>query len=137
MDLDRWRDNCPGRLGCLIEEFLYFCTMKLFISLMKKVLSYFLIIYLLILTLMPCMDKEVHSGAGIHEMINLGHQGSQDDHQDCCSPLCTCSCCNLPFETTKTFIIEQTYSLPRPIVCAYNPQIESYYHFSIWEPPKA
>jgi hypothetical protein len=111
--------------------------MKLFISLMKKILSYFLIIYLLTLTLMPCMDKEVHSGTGIHEMINLGHQENNNDHQDCCSPLCTCSCCSLPFEIAKTFINLQAYSVPQPIIFIYHPQIESHYHFSIWEPPKA
>jgi hypothetical protein len=107
-----------------------------FISLMKKILSYFLIVYLLALTLMPCLDKEVHSGAGMHEMVNQGQAGN-DSHQDCCSPLCSCSCCSLPFETTKIFIVTKSFSPPESLIFFFNPQIESNYIFSIWEPPKA
>jgi hypothetical protein len=108
-----------------------------FIFLMKKFLSYFLIVYLLSLTLLPCNDREVHSGAGMHEMIDTGQAGNNDSHQDCCSPLCTCSCCSLPFETAKVFIVAHSFSPPRTFVFFFNPQIESHYFFSIWEPPKA
>lgn len=104
---------------------------------MEKVFSYFLIVYLLTLTLMPCPDQMVRSGAGIHEMINLGQPGNDDDHEDCCSPLCTCSCCSLSFETANAFVVTRAFSLPKTLIFVYIPQIESHYLFSIWEPPKA
>jgi hypothetical protein len=104
---------------------------------MKNIFSYFLIVYLLMLTLMPCPDKVVHAGTGKHEMVQQGQPGNNDDHHDCCSPLCTCSCCSLPFETAKTFIVTQSFSFSEKLVCFYNPEIESHYFFSIWEPPKA
>jgi hypothetical protein len=94
---------------------------------MKKGFSYFLIVYLLTLTLMPCPDQVVQEGTVMHGMINQGQHGNDNDHADCCSPLCTCSCCSLSFETAKIFIVSQAFPLP----------IESNYHFSIWEPPKA
>ena len=105
---------------------------------MKKILSYLLIVYILTLTLMPCLDKEVHSGAGIHEMINPGQPANDDDdHKDCCSPLCTCSCCSLSIETAKIFLVTLDFQQQKTLVFFYNPQIVSHYLFSIWEPPKA
>ena len=104
---------------------------------MKKVLSYLLIFYILTLTLMPCPDQEVHPWMGMHEMISQEQSGNDNDHEDCCSPLCTCSCCSLSFEPEKVFIVTQSFSLPETLNFFFNPQIESHYLFSIWEPPKA
>jgi hypothetical protein len=104
---------------------------------MKKFISVFLSVYIITLIFSPCQDKEITSVSGMHEMINLGQTGNHDDHHDCCSPLCTCSCCSLPFETAKTFIVTQDFTQSTTLIFFIDPKIESHYLFTIWEPPKA
>ncbi|MBL8016706.1 MAG: hypothetical protein JNK43_05495 [Ignavibacteria bacterium] len=66
--------------------------MKMFLRSFKYFASSFLV-YLLFLAVLPCLDDcsvEFCQTEGVVHMENR----HTDDHEDMCSPLCNCLCCN-------------------------------------------
>jgi hypothetical protein len=104
---------------------------------MIKMLSFFMAVYIVALTLMPCMDHHDHQDSGIRAATSVSLTGHDQDHQDCCSPFCTCSCCHLPFQNSDMLVFGQDISLPEIFNFVYDPVIKSAHYYSIWQPPKA
>lgn len=72
---------------------------------MLKILINIFIVYLLVITVKPCMDEFAqcrHSLQGVH-VENTGHE---DEHSDECSPLCSCLCCNMSITNPQHFVFE-------------------------------
>ena len=104
---------------------------------MRGALSILMGCYILLLTLIPCVDEISPSffSGQVHYSVTskLAHEG---DH-DCCSPFCSCNCCNVPVEV-GFHIIYLKVNLPLSILIAghifnYTFPVPT----SIWEPPKA
>ena len=104
---------------------------------MKRVVSLFLSIYIILLTLAPCVDND-------NDLIQTGqvtvlnhHSPSHDLQHDGCSPFCTCTCCSISSEVQGAFMEIKDQTLPRFIPFNFTYTFLSSYRFSIWEPPKA
>jgi len=102
---------------------------------MIKSFASILAVYVLILTILPCID--IHSDKHIGETEYL-QKAAADTHEpvDLCSPFCTCNCCATPAissyhycDLSKLSISEQDYS-------EYKPVYISILYSSIWQPPK-
>jgi len=57
-----------------------------------KTLAYILSLYILLLTLLPCIDVPISQDNHTAAMSQNGHETHQGE-KDNCSPFCTCSCC--------------------------------------------
>lgn len=111
--------------------FTIFAPMKLF--------AFFMAIYILVLSAVPCSDvhNDCNNSKSKTELTqNHDHQQDQDDN---CSPFCTCACCGAsvvaidftPFQIKKPaeFLITQKISLR-------NFSFISNFYGNIWQPPK-
>lgn len=63
-----------------------------------KALSSLLSIYILVLTLMPCDDVTSNSTSSYEELTEISSYekiqfNATHEHEDHCSPLCLCNCC--------------------------------------------
>ncbi|MEI6682878.1 MAG: DUF6660 family protein [Bacteroidota bacterium] len=101
-----------------------------------RVICVFLAGYVLLLALMPCMDDVISQvnttplpGTGISVP---GHA----DHPGCCSPFCSCSCCNVAMEVTQGCVISGIAFLSQKLVFPDNRHRLSDYSMVAWEPPK-
>lgn len=103
---------------------------------MKGIFAFFLAVYVLALTLEPCVDKEIHHpGSHMVCAAEMGH-GTGADHKDVCSPFCTCSCCNIFMEVAAHLLLPATPIQQNTLGFFYNPQLTSIFLPSIWDPPK-
>lgn len=97
----------------------------------------FLAGYVLLMSLMPCMDVVISQGSGTTfagaSLSNPGHA----DHRDCCSPFCSCTCCNVAMEVTPGVAISGLGLLPQKFIFPVDLHLLSDYSFVAWEPPKA
>jgi hypothetical protein len=64
-----------------------------------KALAIFLSIYILILTGIPCADVNVNPSSQKTELSQASSSDTPTDI-DCCSPFCTCQCCQACFHIT-------------------------------------
>ena len=95
-------------------------------------------IYLLLLALVPCadgvfLDKGQHGNAPL-EWSDIGDH----DHDDDCSPLCACSCCQITISppVTDTWLLDHAPAeMMKPSQIYTDPH--SLIHVNdIWQPPK-
>jgi hypothetical protein len=104
---------------------------------MKGIVAFFLAVYVLALTLDPCVDKEIRcTGSHVTTAADSDH-GTGTDHKDLCSPFCTCSCCNISMEVAAPLILPATPIRQSTLSYFYNPQLTSAFLSSVWDPPKA
>ena len=100
-----------------------------------KFFAYILSIYVVILTIMPCIDDHsVHVG----QNVEFSTQTS-DNHQnetDHCSPFCTCTCCASPVVFINNEMQIESFSVTQEHQFEYNSSYSSSEHFGIWQPPK-
>ncbi|MEI6061465.1 MAG: DUF6660 family protein [Bacteroidota bacterium] len=101
-----------------------------------KLPAFILSLYILIFTVIPCVDVMQDNAPGRTE---VSHQKQDNNHKsdaDHCSPFCTCNCCS-------TSVIVQEYQLR----LSYFPFTQKQYintscdqssdtHAPIWQPPK-
>jgi hypothetical protein len=102
---------------------------------MMKLLAYILSFYVVLLTLMPCVDLPQDNR--LHQQEMTAQTGTtHQDCQDVCSPFCTCNCCSVPVVcvAAKTEI-KGTSAEPRRF-SSYLPASEFNHYCSIWQPPK-
>ncbi len=106
-----------------------------------KFLTYLFSLYILALSIMPCSDLQNEcSELNTKSSHNQKHD-HQTDHEDSCSPFCTCSCCGMViafnFENTS-FRIKALRLFPqnRKEVIIKNSIFYSNFYGSIWQPPK-
>jgi hypothetical protein len=104
---------------------------------MRKVIAILLTCYILLLVVAPCVDKDICVGGNDHPSLIPSGLPFHQDQLDCCTPFCSCSCCGIPIEVMKAFIISRDYSVLTTLTFLYNPRLHSHCDFSIWEPPKA
>ncbi|MCX6243197.1 MAG: hypothetical protein NTU98_00700 [Bacteroidetes bacterium] len=104
---------------------------------MRKILSLIMAFYVLTLVVMPCVDDDHCTDLNSRAEITTGNLPIHQDQQDCCSPLCTCNCCGIPFQLMEPYVMVQNYKLPQTITYFYSPSFPSGFTYSIWEPPKA
>jgi hypothetical protein len=103
---------------------------------MKGIFAFFLAVYVLSLTLEPCVDKEIHlTGSHVACAAESDH-GAAADHKNLCSPFCTCSCCNIFMEVAAALILPATPVLHNTFCYFYDPQLTSIFLPAIWDPPK-
>ena len=108
-----------------------------------KWISTILSIYILALAILPCADQaiwcifDVEKAIGVefHETGDHNHENECSDH---CTPLCTCSCCQITIRTPITVNLE----IAPPIAVLSDPSsLESLLKDltslnDIWQPPK-
>jgi len=103
---------------------------------MRKILAFFLSFYILTLTCIPCTDQDMNSTD--HLQIHLTNSGSAEhaEHQDNCSPFCTCSCCNVSMEAAVGYFLTSEVRLVHELEFFFRPEFHSDIILSIWEPPE-
>lgn len=108
-----------------------------------KFTSTILSIYLLALAVLPCADAagwcvfdlEETLGVELHETGDHNHENECSDH---CSPLCTCSCCQMTVRTP----VKANLEIITPILIFSDPSsLESLLKdltslSEIWQPPR-
>jgi hypothetical protein len=104
---------------------------------MRKFFSILLSLYIVVLTLVPCVDHDLGTNSYSNGNVVAGQVSQHQEDQDCCSPFCNCACCGLSIEVAKIFVMEQQISLLQSVSCTANPRVKSGYSFSIWQPPKS
>jgi hypothetical protein len=100
-----------------------------------KILSSIFALYILILTVMPCVDVLRDLPVNMAELT----QSKTDIHHyeyDCCSPFCTCDCCTS--RVVRNDNIMQFFRSSVIIVCVtvYSSTYYSSFLINIWHPPK-
>ncbi len=96
-------------------------------------------IYILALSLLPCNDVYVEYQNDIAKTELTQPHNQRTEHNDACSPFCTCSCCStyviLKFEPSliNIFKPDAGTTLKYPI---RNFSFVSAYSGNIWQPPK-
>ena len=93
-----------------------------------KPFAFFMACYILFLTVCPCMDRVIFhydqcdaiAQTPIHSPVN-------DSHADCCTPFCSCQCCQSLFfvsraltfipSTTVTFVCHVRQLVPISVDC--------------------
>ena len=104
---------------------------------MRRVLAFFLALYVIALTLDPCVDNEATCSAATQLVKETGTPDHGNSHQDLCSPFCTCNCCSLSMEVAAAFFLPATPVLYSTLPYFFEPRPVSAYPAPVWEPPKA
>lgn len=96
--------------------------------------------YFMALSLMPCEDVHRPSGSDDVKLTFNMEESHSKDKGDICSPLCTCSCCQI---TVSAFKMYSLLKIPDHIPAYFSKKIlfqknnfayQVYDH--IWQPPK-
>ncbi len=100
-------------------------------------------IYILVLATLPCADEagwcvfdiEETFGIELHETGNHNHEKECSDH---CSPLCTCSCCQMTLRTPVKAAL--TIAPLKPVISdisSFESTLKDLAALNdVWEPPK-
>lgn len=101
-----------------------------------KPIAFVLAVFVCLLALKPCADKEVHAEDEKYVQIDDTHSHSSDA-QDDCSAFCICICCGAVVEFVSVKNIHQTKEIKAfsTRMFGYKSFYKSYYSNSIWEPP--
>ena len=104
-----------------------------------KLISYILSIYMLVLALVPCSDgiDFIHGNCDSStEIADNSHNHSDHDHQDLCTPFCTCTCCGSMFTMPTTLDYSDCHS-KISTECIHNYQSSYSFDYSkgVWHPP--
>ncbi|WP_369434700.1 DUF6660 family protein [Mucilaginibacter yixingensis] len=94
-------------------------------------------LYMTILAILPCRDKDDFAITIHHTTVSKGQQTDQSSCREACSPFCICSCCSVTRSVPRTFTsvvvfeqsIAQGYSELR--VEPLRDQV-----LPIWQPPQ-
>lgn len=114
--------------------------LSLYIFVVMRFTSIILMVYVMVLTFIPCSDRMTESHTHLHSGTE---QSSHQEHHDCskdsCTPFCTCSCCGISL-TVANFHV---FNLEKPIESYANIDLtEKEYPLvsndqeNIWQPPQ-
>jgi hypothetical protein len=103
---------------------------------MRRAFALILGLYILFLTLVPCVEKETNCPEATHIHLASPASDQHSNQNDSCSPFCHCACCSLPMEVTNSEIIAMISSSPNILAYSFSLQFHSFFVFSIWDPPK-
>jgi hypothetical protein len=101
-----------------------------------KLTNTILSIIILILSCMPCADKEQDVP---FEKETVNNSSKQNHDNDVCSPLCVCNCCGrqgFVYNTISTCNIFSVKTIIDKKLPEYKSIIASNFYGSIWQPPK-
>lgn len=90
------------------------------------------------LSFVPCSDalNECETQTVSHEETSHSHK---EDHDDFCSPFCTCHCCGANIVLRDYGFLEVLNSVYFPIsekVISHYPSFIPAFYENIWQPPK-
>jgi hypothetical protein len=107
----------------------------------RKLFSFVLALYVLVLLSQPCQDVfalpgDRDQGSAVASIHKPSEPGSESET---CSPLCICGCCGLSvahhtFTTIGTLEAVIRATPPAPI--GYRDPYDTTYQTAIWQPPK-
>lgn len=106
-----------------------------------KLLTYLMSIYIIILSVIPCNDRIAVSN--VYDMAQTEvttHTKHNTSHSDFCSPLCSCSCCQITIASMKFTRLVKTpkiieANISKKIQFKEN-TIKNQLYADIWQPPK-
>lgn len=96
-------------------------------------------IYILVLSAVPCSDAHNDcNDSKVKTELTKDHD-HQEDHDDNCSPFCTCACCSVsaitmdfsPYQVKTNFVFASVQK-----VSIRNSSFVSNFFGNIWQPPK-
>jgi len=99
--------------------------------------AFILLLYITTLTIVPCSDGIQHSSNHFDkEVLNAEHEHSDSDHQDDCTPFCTCACCGsiVTPPTTKS-IVGDKIETSTDYLFHYTFDYSFEFSEGIWHPP--
>lgn len=103
-----------------------------------KILTFIMSLLVMALSLVPCSDamNECEPKPTSHEDTSHNHQA---DHDDFCSPFCSCNCCGANVVLSGFGFQEAINPQYIPISEEVNTYTTSYipsFYGNIWQPPK-
>jgi hypothetical protein len=102
-----------------------------------KIFVFIVSVYIMALSVMPCLDSFTCEGEKSSATISGIHDHSEDEG-DLCSPFCICSCCGCSFVGVNipVFFSQSLKTVEQRINVPYYSQFNSSYYHSFWQPPK-
>ncbi len=106
---------------------------------MRRYLALFLTLYIMALTVQPCVDRDLKCPDMRLQQVHAACPADESaaDQHDGCSPFCTCSCCSISMAVSAPTLLPPVTTLPKVITFAYISTPESLYIPPVWEPPRA
>ncbi|MCX6270684.1 MAG: hypothetical protein NTU44_05600 [Bacteroidetes bacterium] len=98
-------------------------------------LAFILGLYVLALTILPCVDEGYGKESSRAGMCRDNSRQQQED-SDYCSPFCNCNCCGLPMITHSADITFSVFMVPSDLIVYYLSGKPSSYSPPSWHPPK-
>ncbi len=97
--------------------------------------------HLMVVSLLPCSDgrNECNNPAQLSQVEQATDHNHGNDHNDVCSPFCTCTCCNIiaGFALQHNKAIDLKPGLTGTLQYPSHPtSFISAYFGNIWQPPK-
>lgn len=102
-----------------------------------KLLNIILCLYMTLLGILPCQDKNDAAFMINTTSIQQAHHHEESAGKETCTPLCTCTCCSTVRTLTPQFTLASAVEVPvnqdyaQPSVPALADQV-----LSIWQPPQ-
>ena len=100
-----------------------------------KFFAYILSFYVVILTIMPCIDVNQEHAIQKTE-LSTNQTDNHHNGSDCCTPFCTCTCCASSIVFQYHTIDFKCYPTEREHFSEYYSSYNTSVHVSIWQPPK-
>jgi len=101
-----------------------------------KITNTILSIIFLLLSCLPCADKEQDVS---FEKVTVSNNSKQHHDNDSCSPLCVCNCCGcqgFAFNAVHTYIPFPDKLVIDKKIPEYKSVLTSNFFGSIWQPPQ-
>ncbi|MGI9581772.1 DUF6660 family protein [Chryseobacterium sp. RRHN12] len=105
-----------------------------------NLLRWILAVYFMALSLMPCADVSHPQNSGNKTASLSVQENHSKEKGDICSPLCTCSCCQM---TVSAFKMDPLLEIPEQIQTYFSKKILFHkndfayqIYDPIWQPPK-
>ena len=100
-----------------------------------RIAALILSMVILVLGFVPCADANGLSESNAQTVTQDHEHNSQ--HNDECTPLCSCACCSVPYYQVHLDAITIAISnLPEPVYASYLSSPIIRISASIWQPPR-
>ena len=92
-------------------------------------------IFILTVSVIPCVDAHTENNAELE--FSQEHNSNNENHNEDCSPFCTCDCCSISVINSSVRIFDKEQKSENSIVFFhYSFDYSFEYYFSVWNPPK-
>ena len=102
---------------------------------MKRFFHILLSIYIIALTIMPCVD-EVHGVSCSETEVCSTTPGQEHQDLDQCSPFCDCNCCGISMITVISHFNIEIHAIAVEKLAFYHRDLPVNYYSLPWHPPK-